>query len=87
MKEEGDEDNVEALPCGHTSHRTCLEHSINITGERKVEACPYRCHLSISNIIDDDAEPQAVEPQPTAQPAQPNQDDDAEDAGRGIDIY
>ena len=76
---------MERLPCGHTFHRTCLERSINITGKRKVEACQYRCHLSISNLIDDadNSEPQAVEPEPTAQP---NQDNDEEDQGRGIDI-
>ena len=86
MKHEGEEDNVEALPCGHTFHNTCLGRSIDISGNRKAESSPCRCHLRISNTFVDDAdnsEPQAVEPEPTAQP---NQDSDEEDQGRGIVI-
>ena len=81
LKKEGAEDDVEGLPCGHTFHKSCLERSIAVTGQRKVHSCPYRCHRSISNIIDD-AEPQAVEPEPTAEPNNIGtlMDDDAEDA-------
>ena len=51
---------------------------------KKVEACPYRCHLSIGDTIIDDA--QAVEPEPTAQPNRDLQDNDEEDQGRDVDI-
>ena len=78
LKEEGEECELEALPCGHTFHKKCIDKTINITGERKAESCPFRCHLSISNIFVDDAD--------NSEPQEPNQEIVEEDEGRGMDV-
>ena len=90
MKTEGEEEDVEALPCGHTFHKTCVERCIEVIKKRQIGCCPMRCHLSIRNIImdvDDDAinsEAQAVEP--TAQTNRDVQDDSDEEAVRAAVI-
>ena len=78
LREEGEEYELEALPCGHTFHKKCLDESIGISGKRKTESCPFRCHLSISNIVVDDAD--------NSEQQEPNQDFVEEDEGRGMDI-
>ena len=47
-------------------------------GEKKIESCPYRCHLSIPNTFVDDAD--------NSEQQEPNQDFVEEDEGRGMDI-
>ena len=53
LKTEGEEEDVEALPCGHTLHNVCIQRCIDVIKKRKIECCPMRCHLSIRNIIMD----------------------------------
>ena len=78
LKEEGEECELEALPCGHTFHKKCLEQNVSISGKRKSESCPYRCHLSIPNTFVDDTD--------NSEQQEPNQDFVEEDEGRGMDI-
>ena len=80
LKEEGEECELEALPCGHTFHKKCLQQNVSISGKPKRESCPYRCHLSIrnTNTFVDDSD--------NSEQQEPNQDLVEEDEGRGIDI-
>ena len=34
----------EALECGHVFHTECLDRYVEVTGKRRREACPYKCH-------------------------------------------
>ena len=77
LKEEGEEYELEALSCGHTFHKKCLEQNVTISGKSKIESCPYRCHMSVTFV--DDADNSA--------PQEPNQDIVVEeDEGRDMDI-
>ena len=37
---------LEALPCGHVFHCSCMADFLRVTGKRKEEACPHKCHQS-----------------------------------------
>ena len=37
---------LEALPCGHVFHCSCLAEFVQVTGKRKEESCPLKCHQS-----------------------------------------
>ena len=37
---------IEALLCGHSFHQECVERFLEVTGKRKDEACPLKCHQS-----------------------------------------
>ena len=80
LKKEGEEWELERLPCGHTFHKNCLQQNVSISGKPKRESCPYRCHLSIPNTFADDTE--------NSEQQEPNQDLDdlEEDEVCGMDI-
>ncbi len=49
---ETDPEDVEALECGHTMHTRCLNTYCETAGLPKREACPFRCHASVSRTAD-----------------------------------
>ena len=45
--------------CGHVVHSECVDRFVEVTGKRKEEACPLKCHTSNTlQVIEEEEAPE-----------------------------
>ncbi len=63
MQRLNDGSEIEALLCCHSFHRECVDRFLEVTGKRREEACPMKCHQSnMLQVIEEEQAPEGEQP-------------------------